>query len=68
MLILPSRLRYPTSSVVFRLLRGALPILQFSCGCSSLYPLVSKPAFNLHASMPVESKPMACSFLRKCVN
>ena len=26
-------------------------------GCSSLHPLVSKPAFNLHASMPVESKP-----------
>ena len=26
-------------------------------GCSSLHPLVSKPAFNLHAGMPVESKP-----------
>ena len=42
---------------LFRLLLGTLSILQLSCGCSSLYPLVSKPAFNLHASMPVESKP-----------
>ena len=42
---------------LFRLLLGTLSILQLSCCCSSLYPLVSKPAFNLHASMPVESKP-----------
>ena len=27
-------------------------------GCSSLHPLVSKPAFHLHAGMPVESKPL----------
>ena len=32
-------------------------------GCSSLHPLVSKPAFNLHAGMPVESKPSEKNFM-----
>eukprot|EP01048_Picozoa_sp_COSAG05_P014219 COSAG05_NODE_1589_length_4476_cov_118.433630_5_plen_302_part_00 len=42
-----------------RPLEGALSIIQldlgFSFSCSSLHSLVPKPAFNLHASMPVES-------------
>eukprot|EP01048_Picozoa_sp_COSAG05_P006798 COSAG05_NODE_458_length_9621_cov_5.309914_10_plen_60_part_00 len=28
----------------------------------SLHPLVSKPAFNLHAGMPVESKPFVRAY------
>ena len=40
-----------------RPLVDALSIIQLRYGCSSLYSLVPKPAFNLHAGMPVESKP-----------
>ena len=36
---------------------STLSIIQLRYGCRSLYSLVPKPAFNLHASMPVESKP-----------
>ena len=46
---------------LFRPLMGTLSIIQLRYGCSSLYSLVPKPAFNLHASMPVESKPGAQS-------
>ena len=52
------------SSRLFQLLLGTLSILQLSYGCSSLYSLVSKPAFNLHASMPVESKPKTFHLVR----
>ena len=55
---IPSGTRFRVSSVRFYYARmSTLSILQLSYGCSSLYSLVSKPAFNLHASMPVESKP-----------
>ena len=34
-----------------------IPLWLYLGRSSSLHPLVSKPAFNLHAGMPVESKP-----------
>ena len=65
-LSLPS---YACDRIHRRLRSDLLRVLSYSCSWvwdfqipsrlySSLHPLVSKPAFNLHAGMPVESKPI----------